>query len=143
MLNNCRGGWGRDYAHLAPHKKKKKKKKKKKRDAVEEWLYRKKEEDTAADEFRRYSIAGSAVPATKRFDPITWWSQPDIEEAFPTLQRWALVIFACPTTSCDCEQAFSSAKKLITPERNSLGDNIIEALEGLRAWWNNGLIKRL
>jgi len=35
-----------------------------------------------------------------------------------------------------------SAKKLITPERNSLGDNIIEALECLRAWWNNGLIKR-
>ena len=42
-----------------------------------------------------------------------------------------------------CERAFSSAKKLIAPERSSQGDNIIEALECLRVWWNNGLIKRL
>jgi hypothetical protein len=102
-----------------------------------------KEEDTAGDEFRRYSIAGSAIPATERFDLIAWWSQLDTEEAFPTLQRWALDIFACPATSCECERAFSSAKKLTTPERNLLGDDIIEALECLRAWWNNGLVKRL
>jgi hypothetical protein len=43
----------------------------------------------------------------------------------------------------ECERAFRSAKKLITPERKFLGDNIIEALECLRAWWNNGLIKEL
>ncbi len=67
---NCRDVWERDYAHLAPQKKMKK------RDAFEEWLYRRKEEDTAGDEFRRYSMAGSAIPATERFDPIAWWSQP-------------------------------------------------------------------
>ena len=50
----------RDYKHLAPHKKIKK------RDGFEEWLY------------RRYSIAGSVIPATGRFDPIASWSQPDI-----------------------------------------------------------------
>ena len=49
-------------------------------------------------------------------------------------------LLACPATSCECERAFSNAKKLITPERNSLGDNIIEALG---AWWDNGFIKRL
>src|SRR4051794_15083742 len=54
----------------------------------------------------------------------------------------AFDIFACPATSCECERAFSSANKLITPERNSIGDNLIEALECLKAWWNNGLIKR-
>jgi hypothetical protein len=75
MLANCRDVWERDYAHLAPRKKK--------RDAFEEWLYRKKEEDTPGDEFRRYSIAGSAIPATEKFDPIAWWTQPDVEEAFP------------------------------------------------------------
>ena len=67
MLANCRDIWERDYAHLASHKNVKK------RDAFEGWLYPKKEDGTAADEFRRYSMA--------------WWSQPDIEEAFPTLQR--------------------------------------------------------
>src|SRR3954452_18423883 len=93
--------------------------------------------------FRRYSIASSVIPVTERFHPIAWWSQPDIEEAFPTLQRWPFDVFACPATSCECERAFSRAKKLITPERNLLGDNIIEALECLRAWWNIGLVKRL
>src|SRR2546423_9589796 len=78
----------------------------KKRDAFEEWLYRKKEEDTG-DEFCRYSIAGSAIPVSEKF------GQADIEEAFPILQRWALDVFACPATSCECERAFSSAKKLI------------------------------
>ena len=61
---NCREIWERDYAHLAPDKRMKK------RDAFEEWLYRKKEEDIATDEFRRYSMAGSAIPATERVDPI-------------------------------------------------------------------------
>ena len=88
-------------------------------------------------------IADSAIPATERFDPIVWWGQPGIEEAFPTLQRWALGVFACSATSCECERAFGSAKKLITQEKGFLGDNIIEALECSRAWWNNGLVKRL
>jgi hypothetical protein len=51
--------------------------------------------------------------------------------------------FAWPATSCECERAFSRTEKLITPERNVLVDNIIEALECLRVWWNNGLVKRL
>jgi hypothetical protein len=40
------------------------------------------------------------------------------------------------------EQAFSSAKKLITPEKNALADAIIEMTECLTAWWDQGLIKR-
>jgi hypothetical protein len=43
----------------------------------------------------------------------------------------------------NASESYSSAKKLITPERNLLGDDIIEALECLRAWWSNSLIKRL
>jgi hypothetical protein len=66
MLTNCRDIWERDYAHLAPHKKAKK------RDVFEEWLYRRKDKDTATNEFRRYSITGSSVPATERFTPIAW-----------------------------------------------------------------------
>ena len=36
----------------------------------------------------------------------------------------------------------SSTKKLITPERNSLADNRIEALECLKAWFDKGFIER-
>src|SRR4051812_11847320 len=65
-----------------------------------------------------------------------------IRRSFPYPTTLAFDIFACPAISCECERAFSRANKLITPERNSLGDSLIEALECLRAWWNNGLIKR-
>ena len=84
----------------------------------------------------RDKIPGT-IPVTERFGPIVWWSQPDVEEAFSTLQRWALDVFACPVTPCKCGQTFSSAKKLITPERNLLDDSITEARECLRASKNN------
>ena len=47
-----------------------------------------------------------------------------------------------PAMATECERTFSSAKKLITPERNALGDATIEASECLKAWWDQGLITR-
>ena len=38
------------------------------------------------------------------------------------------------TTATQCERTFSSAKNFITPERNRLGDDIIEATQCLKAW---------
>ena len=43
--------------------------------------------------------------------------------------------------SAECERIFSSCKKLITAERNKLGDDIIEATECLKAWWDAGLLE--
>ena len=44
---------------------------------LQRMVYRRKEEDTVTDEFRRYSITGSAIPATERFDPIVvGWTPP-------------------------------------------------------------------
>ena len=36
-----------------------------------------------------------------------------------------------------------STKKLITPERNRLAEEIIEASECLKNWWDRGLIQQL
>ena len=47
-----------------------------------------------------------------------------------------------PAMSAECEHVFSSAKKLITPERNRLNEQIIEASECLKNWWNCGLIQQ-
>jgi hypothetical protein len=41
-----------------------------------------------------------------------------------------------------CERVFSSAKKLIIPERNSLADDTIEAVECLKAWFDKGFVMR-
>ena len=44
--------------------------------------------------------------------------------------------------STECERVFSSTKKLLTPERNRLTEDIIEACECLKAWWKKDLIKQ-
>jgi hypothetical protein len=61
---------------------------------------------------------------------------------YKTLFCWAWDTLFIPAMVTECERAFSSAKKLITPERNALGDDTIEASECLKAWWDQGLITR-
>ena len=67
---------------------------------------------------------------TTIFNPITWWSK----ELLPSVRQWALDTLSCPATSCQFERGFSSAKRLINPDRNRLGDDLIEALECLKSW---------
>jgi hypothetical protein len=50
--------------------------------------------------------------------------------------------YKCPEILTECERVFSSAKKLIVPERNYLGEDIIEACEYLKSWWRNSLIEQ-
>ena len=61
---------------------------------------------------------------------------------FPTLHRYALDTLSCPAMSTECERVFSSSKKLLTPERNRLAEDIIEACECLKAWWKKELIQQ-
>ena len=81
--------------------------------------------------------ASRAREVTEDFNPITWWSTA----ARPSMRQWAFDTLSCPATSCECERVFSSTKKLITLERNSLQDNTIEAVECLKAWFDKGFIK--
>lgn len=61
-------------------------------------------------------------------DPITWWDQVG-HKLYPTLYRMALDYLSIPATSCDCERAFSGARRTITCDRNRLQDVTIEALQ--------------
>jgi hAT family C-terminal dimerisation region len=49
---------------------------------------------------------------------------------------------AIPAMSTECERVFSGIKKLITPERNKLHIETMEASECLKNWWGRGLIKQ-
>jgi hAT family C-terminal dimerisation region len=46
-------------------------------------------------------------------------------ETYKRGQQYALDTVSCPAMSTECERVFSSAKKLITPERNQLEEDII------------------
>ena len=75
---------------------------------------------------------------TIKMSPLSETSIPSIlsdvgaKSDFPTLHLWAFDILAVPAMSAECERIFSSAKKLIGPERNRLHEQIIEASEYLK-----------
>ena len=55
----------------------------------------------------------------------------------PTVAQYALDLLM----SAECERVFSGPKLLISPNRNRLADDIIEAAECLRIWWIRGIIE--
>lgn len=63
---------------------------------------------------------------------IIWWNGPGKD--YSTLCQYALdLTLAIPTTSIECERICGSVRKLVNPERNRLGNDIIEASECLKA----------
>lgn len=73
----------------------------------------------------------------KRLDnPIQWWDEVG-QQRYPTLYRMALDYLSIPSTSCDCERAFSRGRRTVTDDRNRLGGATIEALQLQKNWLQN------
>jgi hypothetical protein len=73
-------------------------------------------------------------------DPHRWW----VEEGrtrFPIMYKMAMDYLSVPSTSCDCERAFSSAKRTVTCDRNLLSPQSIEALQLQKNWLRRGVVK--
>ena len=71
-------------------------------------------------------------------DPLLWWKEHQTD--FPILSHMAFDIFSIPAMSSEVERVFSTAKKLITDERNRLGPEVVEACQTQRHWWKAGLV---
>ena len=54
----------------------------------------------------------------------------------------ALDTLSIPAMSMECKRVFSSAKKLLTPARDNLQEDIIEATECLKVWWDEEIIQQ-
>ena len=98
--------------------------------------YKKPRLAASADPFTTF-ITGSKVEFAKGNDAglITWWMRPENE----ALRQMALDLISIPAMSVEVERLFSSAKRLITPDRNRLNDETIEMLQLLKYWWDNEL----
>jgi hypothetical protein len=95
--------------------------------------------NTEKDEFENYVYSEPTVISDpKTFNPIIWWN--DAKAVYPSLYLYVFDILAIPAMSVEYERVFSSIKKLITPERNRLAEEIIEVFECLKNWWDRGLI---
>jgi hypothetical protein len=73
-------------------------------------------------------------------DPWLWWLQVG-RNCYPILFKIATDFLSIPSTSCDCERAFSSARPTITCDRNSLRGNTIEAIQLQKGWLRRGVVK--
>jgi hypothetical protein len=78
------------------------------------------------------------VQRIDEINPVQWWVSKKLN--FPTLRLLAFDILSIPAMSAECERVFSSAKKMITPDRNGLNSDIVEACECLKYWWDNSLV---
>jgi hypothetical protein len=84
----------------------------------------------------------STVPEPPPFNDPNYETYKHGQHDFPTLFQYALDTLSCPGMSIEYERVFGGAKKLITPERNHLREDIIEACECLKAWWRNSLVEQ-
>jgi hypothetical protein len=102
MEGHCRDLWQREYSHLAS-----KEDDTKPKDAFEVWRSRIHTLDQPDDEFGLYCPCGAG--------------RDILGQQFRSIRQWAIDTPACPATSYECEQVFSSAKRLLSPDRNALG----------------------
>lgn len=61
-------------------------------------------------------------------NPWAWWLQVG-RNRYPILFKIATDYFSYPSTSCDCERGFSTARHTITDDRNRLNGAKIEYLQ--------------
>jgi hypothetical protein len=83
----------------------------------------------------------SPIAVTTQSSSLFRW-RVDNMEGFPALHQMALHTLSIRAMSTECESLFSSTKKLVSPHRCSIKEDLMEALECLKAWWDSGIIVR-
>ena len=89
---------------------------------------------TPRDEFDVY-LNGASTPLAEDANLFTWWANANS----PALAAMAFDILSIPAMSAETERIFSGAKITISPSRNKLGEDVIEATECLNRWYRAGL----
>jgi hAT family protein len=69
---------------------------------------------------------------------LQWWARLGP----PQLRQMAYDLLSIPCTSCECERAFSSAKRTMAFDRMSLKEKTVEQCELLRNWWRQGVVQQ-
>ena len=73
-------------------------------------------------------------------DPWQWWLKVG-RGKYPIVFKMACDYLTIPATSCECERAFSGARRTITCDRNTLSSDTIEALQLQKNWLRRGVVE--
>ncbi|KAL6225590.1 hypothetical protein ACLB2K_004439 [Fragaria x ananassa] len=89
--------------------------------------------DTAKSDLERY-LDETVLPRVndKEFDVLYWWKTNGMK--YPTLYKVARDILAIPVSTVASESAFSTGGRIVSPHRNRLHSNTLEALMCGRDW---------
>jgi hypothetical protein len=88
-------------------------------------------EEVSTDVFTSYIKGGqSDFAGDEDIDLLGWWMKP--KNKWRQLRQIFLDLLSIPAMSVEVERVFSSAKRLVTPDRNRLTDETIEMLELLK-----------
>jgi hypothetical protein len=72
-------------------------------------------------------------------NPWAWWNEYG-RSGYPILFKIATDYLSIPATSCECERAFSKAKRTISDNRNNLSAATIEAIQLQKNWVQRGVV---
>lgn len=86
----------------------------------------------AKSELDRY-LEEDTLPRTDDFDVLAWWKSNGLK--YPILMMIARDILAIPVSTVASESAFSTSGRFLTPHRNRLHPNVLEALMCTRDWF--------
>ena len=97
-------------------------------------------EDRITDKLRDYNKETSPLATPGEFDPLFWWGERT--DKFPLLSDIARRIFVIPASSAECERHFSAfnARNIITPLRNLMHPETVEAISIALEGYKNKLI---
>lgn len=84
----------------------------------------------------QYTAYIEGAPFQYKLDILNWWATAGP----PELRQMAFDLLSIPAMSAEVERTFSSAKRLLTPDRNALSVESLETYELLRNWWLRDIV---
>ncbi|KAF6513165.1 hypothetical protein HZS61_007895 [Fusarium oxysporum f. sp. conglutinans] len=90
-----------------------------------------------ADDFETFI---DAPPTRITGSPLQWWLHRDQRKAYPRLSRMAIDILSIPPESSDVESNFSSARRTLSWDRESMTCENLAKVECVGNWMREGII---
>jgi hypothetical protein len=90
-----------------------------------------------ADDFETFI---DAPPTRITGSPLQWWLHRDQRKAYPRLSRMAIDILSIPPESSDVESHFSSARRTLSWDRESMTCENLAKVECVGNWMREGII---